>query len=335
MNAKTKIGLLSFAHIHAEAYAHHLGRLPAVEFVGIADEDAARGEDAARRYGARFFPTYADLLAERPDGVVVCSENARHRPLVEMAARAGAHVLCEKPLATSLADAQAMLDACEAAGVALMTAFPMRFSPPLLEIKTLIEQGGLGAIRACNTTNQGQLPRRYRPWFVDKELAGGGSATDHVVHLADALRWLLDQEVVEVYAQLNRIMHSEVEVETGGLAMLTFADGSFASIDCSWSRPANWPTWGGLTMEIVGDKAVVSVDAFRQNLAAYSNRPQHPEWLAWGSDADEAMLLDFVAAIRQQRPPRVTGLDGLRAVEIVQAVYRSAETGQLVALPLA
>lgn len=330
-----KLGLLSFAHIHAEAYAHHLRHLPGVEFLGIADDDAVRGQDAAHRYGARFFPTSAELLAERPDGVVVCSENARHRPLVELAAQAGAHVLCEKPLATTLADARAMVDACERASVLLMTAFPMRFSAPLLEIKALIDRGGLGFIHACNTTNQGQLPRRYREWFVDKELAGGGSATDHVVHLADALRWLLGQEVTEVYGQLNHIIHSEVEVETGGLVMLTFGDGTFASIDCSWSRPANWPTWGGLTMNLIGDKAVVDVDAFRQNLSAYSNRPQHPEWLAWGSDADRAMLLDFIAAIRDRRAPRVTGLDGLRAVEIVQAVYRSADAGHPVSLPLA
>ncbi|MBX7233071.1 MAG: Gfo/Idh/MocA family oxidoreductase [Caldilineales bacterium] len=330
-----KLGLLSFAHIHAEAYAHHLRHLPGVEFLGIADDDAVRGQDAAHRYGARFFPTYAELLAEQPDGVVVCSENARHRPLVEMAAQSGAHILCEKPLATTLADAQAMVEVCERAGVLLMTAFPMRFSAALLEIKALIDRGGLGFIHACTTTNQGQLPRRYRQWFVDKALAGGGSATDHVVHLADALRWLLGQEVTEVYAQLNRIIHSEVEVETGGLVMLTFGDGTFASIDCSWSRPANWPTWGGLTMNLIGDKAVVEVDAFRQNLAAFSNRPQHPEWLAWGSDADRAMLLDFVAAIRDRRPPLVGGLDGLRAVEIVQAVYCSADAGHPVALPLA
>ncbi len=331
-----KIGLLSFAHIHAEAYAHHLSNMPGVEFLGIADDDTARGEEAARRYGARFFPSYAGLLAEHPQGVVVCSENARHRPLVELAAQAGAHVVCEKPLATTLADAQAMVAACEGAGVLLMTAFPMRFSAPLLEIKALIDRGGLGAIHACNTTNQGQLPRRYRQWFVDKELAGGGSATDHVVHLADALRWLLGQEVVEVYAHLNRIMHGDtVEVETGGLAMLTFADGTFATIDCSWSRPANWPTWGGLAMDIIGDKAVVNVDAFRQNLAAYSNRPEHPSWLPWGSDADRAMILEFVAAIREQRAPRVTGGDGLRAVEIVQAVYRSAASGRPISLPFA
>ena len=330
-----RLGLLSFAHVHAEGYAHNLRTMPGIEFVGIADAEPDRGAQAARNYDTTFFPTYEALLAERPDGVVICSENARHRSLVEMAAAAGVHVLCEKPLATTLEDARAMLDACQRAGVLLMIAFPMRFSAPMLEIKTLLERDGLGRVLACNTTNQGQLPKRYRDWFVDRELAGGGSGMDHIVHLADLLRWFLGSEVVEVYAQMNRIMHGDaVEVETGGLAMLTFADGTFASIDCSWSRPFNYPTWGGLTMDLIGQRGVVNVDAFRQNMTLYSNRGDHPAWLPWMSDADRAMIAEFVAAIDEKRAPSVTGLDGYKALEVVIAAYRSAESGQPLQLPL-
>ena len=156
-----------------------------------------------------------------------------------------------------------MLDACRQAGVVLMTAFPMRFSAPVLEIKSLLGSGELGRLLACSATNQGQNPKRYRDWFVDKTLAGGGSVFDHTVHLADMLRWYLDSEVVEVYAQTNRIIHRDaVEVETAGLLMLTFADGAFASIDCSWSRPLNYPTWGGLTFDLICERGVVNVDAF-------------------------------------------------------------------------
>ena len=330
-----RLGLLSFAHVHAEGYAHNLRTMPGIEFIGIADGDPDRGAQAARSYDTTFFPTYEALLAERPDGVVICAENARHRLLVEMAAAAGVHVLCEKPLATTLEDARAMLDACQRAGVLLMIAFPMRFSAPMLEIKTLLERDGLGRVLACNTTNQGQLPKRYRDWFVDKDLAGGGSGMDHIVHLADLLRWFLGSEVVEVYAQMNRIMHGDaVEVETGGLAMLTFADGTFASIDCSWSRPFNYPTWGGLTMDLIGQRGVVNVDAFRQNMTLYSNRGDHPAWLPWMSDADRAMIAEFVAAIDEKRAPSVTGLDGYKALEVVIAAYRSAESGQPLQLPL-
>ncbi|NOX63568.1 MAG: Gfo/Idh/MocA family oxidoreductase [Chloroflexi bacterium] len=329
-----KLGILSFAHLHAESYAHQLKTLPDVEFIGIADDDRARGERFANAYDVPFFESYEALLAEKPDGVIICSENARHRPLVELAAAAGVHAMCEKPLATTLEDGQAMLEACQRAGVILMTAFPMRFSAPILEVKSLIDQGALGKILAVNSVNQGQMPKRYRDWFVDKELAGGGSVFDHTVHLADVLRWYLDAEVVEVYAQTNRIMHrDEVEVETGGLLLVTFENGTFASIDCSWSRPMNYPTWGGLALDLIGEKGVVNVDAFSQNLTAY-HQTDPPAWLPWLSDPDRAMVSEFMAAIREARTPRVTGYDGYKAMEVALAAYRSAELGRPVSLPL-
>ena len=228
-----------------------------------------------------------------------------------------------------------MLDVCRQAGVVLMTAFPMRFSAPVLEIKSLLVAGGLGRLLACSATNQGQMPKRYRDWFVNKTLAGGGSVFDHTVHLADMLRWYLDSEVVEVYAQTNRIIHRDaVEVETGGLLMLTFADGAFASIDCSWSRPLNYPTWGGLTFDLICEKGVVNVDAFSQNLVSYSNRSQTPSWIPWGSDSDQAMVGEFLSAIAENRTPRVTGYDGYKAMEVALAAYRSAELGKPVTLLL-
>jgi predicted dehydrogenase len=110
--------------------------------------------------------------------------------------------------------------------------------------------------------------------------------------------------------------------------MLTFDNGVFATIDCSWSKPPYYPTWGGLAMELVTDRGVVAVDAFRQNLTVYSHARQRPALAFWGSDANQAMLEDFVAAVRDDRPPAVSGLDGLRACEAVAAAYESVRTGQ-------
>ena len=92
---------MSFAHHHAEAYVQNLRQISGATLIGIADEDAARGRHFARRYDAPFFTTYDALLDANPDGVIICSENSKHRPLVELAAGAGVHVLCEKPLATT------------------------------------------------------------------------------------------------------------------------------------------------------------------------------------------------------------------------------------------
>lgn len=337
-----RIGIFSFAHVHAEGYASVLQTMPDVEFIGIADENIERGQHFAARYGVNVYPSYEALLADNADAVVICSENARHLPLVRLAAEAGAHVLCEKPLATTIDDAREIVQVCADAGVLLMTAFPMRFSTPAVEVKKQIDSGVLGAIYGINATNQGSIPELHqkdqlpflrRDWFVDKSLAGGGAVTDHVVHLADLLRWYLGKEAVEVYAATNQIIHeNRVEVETAGLVMLTFEDGTFASIDCSWSKPAAYPTWGGLAMEIVAEDGMAKMDAFKQVMNVYRSGAPHGAYAYWGSDSNAAMLEEFTAAIREGRAPAVTGEDGLRAVEIVAAAYESAERGQPVKL---
>jgi predicted dehydrogenase len=323
-----KIGMMSLAHHHADAYAPLLLAMPGVELIGLADDDAARAQAFAVRLGLRAFDSYEALLAAGPDAVVVCSENSRHRRLVELAAAAGAHVLCEKPLATTLGDARAMVEACRAAGVTLMTAFPMRFSTPLREVKSRLDAGELGRVLCVNGTNQGELPKRHRAWFVDAELAGGGAVIDHTVHLADILRWYLGREVAEVYAQTNSILYAgETAVETGGLLMLTFEGGVFATIDCSWSKPPGYPTWGGLALELVTERGAVQVDAFRQVMSRYSGG-NGPAWEYWGSDANQAMLAGFVEAVRAGAPPPVSGEDGYRALEVVAAAYESARSGR-------
>lgn len=328
-----KIGIMSFAHLHAEGYINNLRNAPGVEMIGIADEDLERGERFARQFNAHLFRSYEEMLSTRPDGVLICSENSKHRPLAEMAAAAGVNVLCEKPLATTVEDSRAILSACERAGVVLMTAFPMRFSTPLEEVKQRLDAGDLGSVLCFNASNQGELPKKHRDWFVDPLLAGGGAIMDHTVHLVDIMRWYLGSEITEVYAQHNQIFHAgEVEVETGGMVMVTFQNEVFASIDCSWSRPSYWPAWGGLSFEMVTSRGAVLVDAFKQNLTIFSHSIQRPAWAFWGSDANQAMVDEFVAAIREKRPAKVTGVDGLRAVEVALAAYRSAESGQPVKL---
>jgi predicted dehydrogenase len=326
-----RIGILSFAHHHGEAYISNLRHMPGVELVGVADDDPMRGQTVAAHHTAKYFHTYEDLLGARPDGVIICTENNRHRPLVEMAASRGIHVLCEKPIATALEDARAIVDACQKAGVLLMTAFPMRFSPPLLEIKSRLDYGDFGDVYCFNATNQGELPTKHRGWFVDPELAGGGAIMDHTVHLVDIMRWFTGSEVQSVYARSNRILHAdEVQVETGALEMLTFESSAFATIDASWSRPPYWPTWGGLTIEMVTQRGAIQVDAFRQNLNVYRHEWQGSKWLSWGYDSNQGMVNEFANAIRENRQPRVTGIDGLRAVEAALAAYESDRTGKTV-----
>lgn len=324
-----RLGILSLAHLHADGYLTILARMPDVELVGLWDEDPDRAAGAAAAHGTRWFTTEAALLVEDLDGVIVCSVNTEHRRLTELAAAGGVHVLCEKPLATRLEDARAMVDACATADVHLMTAFPMRFSPVIAALAASVRKGRIGEVACLEGVNTGEMPDVHRAWFIDPVLAGGGALMDHVVHLADLYRWLLGSEVVEVHAVANRILQERhAGVETGGLVSLRFANGVFATIDCSWSKPRSYPTWGGLSLEVVGTDGVIAADAFRQHLTLYGRREEGIDWPFWGSDPNVGMLAEFVAAIRDDREPTVSGLDGLRALEIVDAAYRSVEAGE-------
>jgi predicted dehydrogenase len=179
--------MLSFAHMHAFAYAHSLGETPGAQLIGIADDDGARAREMAARFGAAAW-TVEQLLDSDVDAVIVCSENARHADHVVACAQAGKHVLCEKPLATTIADGERMIAACDRAGVFLSTAFVCRYLPPVRRAWEICRGGDLGEVYAVKATNHGTMPGG---WFADQALAGGGAVVDHTVHVADLLRWFL------------------------------------------------------------------------------------------------------------------------------------------------
>jgi predicted dehydrogenase len=327
-----RIGLLGVAHLHVDAYIDNLRAAGAV-VVGATDADPVRGRQWAGAHGVPWLDSPGEILAAGVDGVVVCSETNRHRPLVEAAAAAGVAVLCEKPLAPTEADSAAIVDACRKAGVPLMTAFPMRFSPVMRDGVAEVRAGSLGAVLSAVGVNQGQLPMAERSWFVDPAQSGGGALIDHVVHLADVLRWLLGSDPVEVYAIANRVLHGQVVgVETGGLVALTFADGTFASIDSSWSRPERYPTWGGMALDLVCERGVVSLDAFSQFLTVYGGKRGDLDWPGWGSDANQGLIDEFVSVCTGGKAPSVTGEDGHAATRIALAALESARTGRPVSL---
>ena len=327
-----KIGILSFAHMHASSYAGCVKRLPGVELVGIADDDPVRGAEMAAQFETRFFASAEALLEARLDGVLICAENAAHRRLVELAAPRVPHILCEKPIATTLEDAHAMLDACAAHGAQLGIAFPVRFAPPVQELRAALAEERLGRIFAVQATNQGQLPDG---WFIQPELAGGGAVMDHTVHVVDLLRWFWNAEVVSVYAEIGwGLLHPGLGIDDVGLLSFRLSNGVYGTLDTSWSRPQSFPSWGNVRLEVVGERGTARVDAFNQNLTLCNDRTGRVEWLPWGSDMDMGLICDFVAAIEERRAPCATGLDGLKALEVALAAYESARRGAPVALPL-
>ena len=340
MSEPMKIAVLSFAHLHAMSYLAALSGRSDIDLVATDPDHDQRpasesgGPELAAKLGVSYLDDYDAVWQWGPDAVVVCTENAGHRALTEQAAAHGAHVLCEKPLATSVADAEAMVSACEQAGVNLMIAHPVRFSTAFAELKANYDAGVVGEVKSVLGTNNGRLPMNVRQWFVDPELAGGGSITDHTVHVADLLDSLFDGvEARSVYATSNKILHAdEVEVETAGLVSVEYANGAVASIDCSWSKPDSYPTWGGLTLQLTGDRGIADMDAFNARVDGHSETNQNGLWFPYGVDADQAMIIEFLDSVMQRRAPQPDGRSGLRTVKIVQAAYESVRTGAAVRL---
>jgi len=320
-----RIGLWSLAHMHGYGYLSALRRREGVELVGLADEEPARGERAAADSGVPFYADPDDLLA-RVDATVITSANADHCAMAVRAAEAGVAVLLEKPIATTYADGRAIVDAFARAGRTLATAFPCPFSPAFQELLDAVRAGRLGRLLAMRTTNRGSMPGGF---FIQLDRSGGGAVIDHTVHVADLLRRLTGAEPTRVYAEVGHGLYHQ-EWDDSGLLSIDMSDGSVATLDCSWSRPKSYPTWGDVTLHVIGEEGTADADLFGQHLHYYPGEEARPRWLGWGSDVDALMIDDFVAAVSDGRAPRSTGEDGLRALEVALAAYASAREGRAV-----
>ncbi len=324
-----RVAILSFAHGHAHGYAGCLAANPDAELVLIADDNAERGQAAAERYGAPWIADYREAVTrDDVDAVIICSENVHHKAMTIAAAEAGKDVLCEKPIATTVADAQEMIAACAKNGVKLQIAFPVRFNAATIGLRDAIQAGRIGEPLIIAARNPGTCPH---DWFVQPELSGGGAVIDHTVHVADVLRWMFDAEITEVYAEIDTRIY-DFDVDDTGLLMLRLSNGIPVSLDTSWSRPANNPIWGGVMIEVVGETGVLSLDAYHNNIELIEIQGPTNGRVPVEFTGDPEMVAAFIEAVRTDTTPSVTGVDGLRALEVALAAYESAKTHQPVTI---
>lgn len=318
------LGIGSVAHLHADAYAEILGEMAGVEFVGVADEDEARGRRFADDHGCDDL-SRPDLLAT-VDGLVVCSTNAGRADWIEAAAEAGVDVLSEKPLGTSAADASALTATCASADVSLSVAMPLRHSVPARQARDRLDE--IGELTALSGANRGHFPGG---WFADPAQSGGGAVMDHTVHLVDLVHWLTGRRVAEVYAE-TATRFSDAEVEDVNVLSMTLDDDTPFVLDGSWSKPDAWESWGDAFLEITGTDGVIDLDCFAQRFRV--TRDEAPEGVAavfYGSDPNRRMLDRFVETV-EGRDPATPGRDGADALAVVDAAYASAASGASVAV---
>jgi len=341
--SRTRVGILSFAHYHATFWAEAFRDSPLAEFVGVWDDDRARGEAAARRYGVRFWPDLDPLLAAC-EAVGITAETARHRPLVEAAAGRGCHVLCEKPLATTLEDADAIARAVDRAGVLFMQSFPKRFDPVNQELRRMVQAGELGRVALARVRHghfHGLHPDFARGWWTDRARSGGGALIDEGIHGADFLRWLFGEPESVTASTSGSALG--LPVEDTAVAVFRFPDGLLAELATSVGFLA-----GENSVELfgTGGAAVLSgVDLASRDLTEagflktyraggerrWSVSPVVPRFKTGGFHHQNP--LQFLDALRRGAPPPITLHDGRRALEMILAAYRAAETGRREPIP--
>ncbi|GGH27487.1 Gfo/Idh/MocA family protein [Paenibacillus segetis] len=326
--SKIKVGFISFAHMHAASYLNAMLQRSDVEVIGIADENSELVAPFTTHQGIPYYADYNMLLAGDVDAVVICSENAKHAELTRKAAEAGKHVLCEKPLGLSEEEMLGMIQVCRSQGVQLMTAFPCRFLTAVRQAKQAIDDGQIGDIVAMKGTNRGTMPEG---WFLKKEHSGGGAVLDHTVHVMDLMHWFTGSVVEEVYAHVETLFH-DTDIDDAGMVHVKFANGVFAVLDPSWSRSCSFPTWGDVTLEIIGTKGTLSIDAFAQKNDLYSDADQKANWSYWGDDMDTGLVNSFVNSIIERKPVLVSGEDGYLSARVGLAAYESARIGKPVKL---
>ncbi len=325
-----QVGMLSFEHMHAFSYAAVIKELPDVELAAAWDEEPERLHKVETQFNIPVCSTSIDKVLSMPlDAVVICSRNSTHRTLVENAAGAKKHILCEKPIATTIEDAGAMIQACHKARVKFMSAFPCRFIPQIMRARDIYREESLGEVYAVRTTNHGMMPGG---WFIQPELSGGGAVIDHTVHVIDLLRWITGLEVTEVYAEMDTLLN-DIPCEDCGLLNFKLGDRIFGTLDTSWSRPRSFVTWGDVTLRFVGSEGILEADGFPRAFHIFDNNTKTSHTTLSGPDnPDREMMKEFIAAIREDREPMITGKDGMEALRVALAAYESAKTLKTVKL---
>jgi predicted dehydrogenase len=327
------VAIVGCAHRpHAWSYARALSASGSARLVAVFDEDEALGHSVADDFAAPYTNDLETLLGSgRPDAVIVCSPTSQHRRHVEAAAAAGCHVLSEKPLATTVEDGRAMVEACRRAGVQLHTAFVSRFLPHVRTAKEALDAGSLGELVGLRAGNRGRppLPPHYPTWITDPEQAGGGALIDHSVHLTDLVRHLTGREVTRVAAETGSLLW-DAGVEDCALLSLVLDSGAVASLDPSWSVPSNNPWDYDFFLRLVGTAGSIDLDDLAESVQVVSPRTGDGlRLVGFAEDPDAGMVETFCASVRAGRllTPCASGEDGLRALEVAVAGYASADDG--------
>lgn len=349
---RLRVGLIGTGTI---AYSAHLPAIrklrDELELVAVADIRVENAERAAREFGAEAsYSDYRELLARGDlDFVDICTPEFLHAEQTEAAAAAGVHVICEKPMSSTVDEAERMISACEQAGVTLMVAHSRRFTGRYQQIRAAIDRGDIGEVRYVRENERRPrsmydglglgtgywTPDSGRPWLTMARYTRGAALTN-AVHETDLARWFVGQEPVSIFAE-SRITEVGAEVPDMLSYTVTFSNGAVAAAEIVNQLPRGYPYFH--MMEVMGTQG--RIRATDPGMAPYTvadvtglRQPVNFPTLLHVDHAYVAELSAFAKAIRNGEPPPLDPTGARGAVELSVAAVLSSERGVPVALPL-
>jgi predicted dehydrogenase len=319
------IGVGGMGSVHAA----NIVASPRATLTWVVDLDTERANEVANSAGARATAEMDDALADPDvDAVLIALPTSLHRMATERAASHGKHVFCEKPIARTVEDGQAMTDACERAGVVFQVGHVVRFYPEYARIKQILDDGTLGQIAMVRTTRRSGPVMERSPWFADLE-KNGGIVIDLLIHDLDTLRWYFG-DVERVFA--HGLSYTEYQQSRDvTMASLRFRNGVIAHLDASWAHGAFYTS-----IEIAGAKGLLSHNSRKAVTLSFESSENTVDnastalALARPSTANPPMreLMHFVDAIQTGSPVMTDGAESTRTLALAQSVLDSMRTGR-------
>jgi len=343
---KVKVGIIG-SQFEADIQAASLKILPEeAELVAVASPTAGHPEALAAKYGIpNCYHDYREMLKQRDiEMVSITAPNYLHASMTIDIARAGKHVVCEKPLCMTLEEADEMIDVCRQQGVLLMYAEELLFTPKYVKAKQIIDEGGLGKVYLVKQSERHFGP--HSPWFWDAERSGGGALMDLGCHGIAFCHWFLGRpRIKSVLCQMGTYVQGDkTRAEDNSVCILEFEGGAVGQVENSWARR------GGMDdcIEVYGEGGVIYADLHMGNaLPTYSEygfgyavekAPDTKGWTYpvfdehWNYGMPQEMR-HFARCVRGKEECLVTGEDGRVVQEALYAAYQSAGSGRRVELP--
>ncbi|HZW58028.1 MAG TPA: Gfo/Idh/MocA family oxidoreductase [Nitrososphaerales archaeon] len=335
----TGFALVGVASHHHEFVAEAVKRTQNTSLVGVYDRDEALGRKIAQKFGTEYFNSLEQLLAIPGVTVgVVTSENALKKELAIRLARAGKHVICDKPLGLSAKDSREIIEECRKSNVRLQVGFVSRYTTEAQRTKQFIASGKLGKIKLIlgeNRVDSG-LVKQLSPWLLKKDLAGGGAMMEHSVHALDLALWYNSGAKPEsAYAVAGENLDSSYEGEDNFSIMVRFSNGCVATVDGSYSRPSSGRS-GDIVMRIVGERGELVMSSssleFKEHVGEEPSTEIKTYSRSLGSTSEapagELMVRDMLECIKTGREPLAGGREGELVNCIVDAGYESLKLGR-------